>query len=496
MKKNFLIMGSGISSLTLAVLLLKAGHQVKILEQHYLPGGYLHCFKRFGFRFDTGAHYVGALGDGLPFQQILRYLGVYHAEDYVELSTDNVDTYYFDGWEYSYSVGYQENIRKLSEDFPSQKAAIQQYFDLVHTSAHSFPTYYFKEEYDQSLMLKFLEMTLDDVLKNLGIDGKLAEVLRAPCVLHGVSPQDVAFGVHSILIDSIMVSSHGFRNGGEKLAQRFVDKIKELGGEVLLSHKVNKIDVENGLVTSVHCENGSSFTADEYVAGIHPKLVFDFIGQDKLKPAFRARLNNIVESAPFVGAYVILKNNVTINPLSNYYFMPNDIRNAFREDQMTLDNQFGFCATPLRTYINEGKFPLSIHASCPPSFFDAWAGKNKRITDADYLAAKEKVFEPLFQRLDQRFEGFADAIVEKNFSSSLTNSRFNPSPNGSAYGFYHDQSITGARALGPRTHFANLYLTGQNSLFPGLLGATISGLRTSGFFTGIKDILRHLQNEF
>ncbi|MBA2405347.1 MAG: NAD(P)/FAD-dependent oxidoreductase [Bdellovibrionales bacterium] len=495
MKKNFLIIGSGISSLTLAVLLLQAGHQVKILEQHYLPGGYLHCFKRFGFRFDTGAHYVGALGDGLPFQKILKYLGVYHADDYVALNDENVDSYFFDDWKYSYSIGYEENIRKLSDDFPSEKEAIAQYFQLVKTSAHSFPTYYFKEDYDQSVMLKFLEMTLDDVLKNLNISGKLAEILRAPCVLHGVSPQDVSFGVHSILIDSIMVSSHGFKNGGEKLADRFVKKIKELGGELLLSHKVNKIDVENGIVTRVHCENGSSFAADEYIAGIHPKLVFDFIGQDKLKPAFRSRLNSINESAPFVGAYVIMKNNLNINPRSNYYFMPNDIRHSFKDDQLGLDNQFGFCASPLRTYQAEGLFPLSIHASCPRDFFDHWKGSSKKITDPDYLAAKEKVFEPLFQRLNQRFEGFSEAIIEKNYSSNLTNSRFNPSPNGSAYGFYHDQSLTGVRALGPRTHFNNLYLTGQNSLFPGLLGATISGLRTSGFFTGIKDILRQLQNE-
>lgn len=492
MKKNFLIIGSGISSLTIAILLLKAGHQVKILEQHYVPGGYLHCFKRFGFRFDTGAHYVGALAEGLPFHKILTYLGVYHGEDYVELDRNNVDTYWFDGWEYSYIIGYEENIRKLCDQFPSEKKVIQQYFDLVKMSAHSFPTYYFKEEYNQLDMLKFLEMTLDDLLKSLGIKGKLSEILCAPCVLHGVSPQDVSFGIHSILIDSIMVSSHGFKNGGEKLAQRFVKKIKELGGEVLLSHKVNKIDVENNLVTKVNCENGNSFSADEYIAGIHPKLVFDFIGPDKLKPAFRSRLNNMVESAPFAGAYVILKNNGSINPLSNYYFMPKSMLNAFQADRITLENQFGFCASPLRSY-KQGNFPLSIHTSCSPSYFEFWAGKKiDKMEEEDYLKAKEKVFGPLFQKLETKFPGFTESIIEKNFSSNLTNSKFNPSPNGSAYGLYHDQKITGFRTLGPRTHFANLYLTGQNSLFPGLLGATISGLRTSGFFIRTKDILREL----
>lgn len=495
MKKSFLIIGSGISSLTLAVLLLKEGHKVKVLEQHYLPGGYLHCFRRFGFKYETGGHYVGALGEGLPFHQILNYLGVYHAEDYVELAGPNVDNYYFNGHEYSYASGYAENIRRLNEQFPSEKSKIEKYFSLIQESAHTFPTYYFKSEFDQSAMLKFLEVTLEKMLNDLGIEGALRSILEAPCILHGVSPQDVSFGVHSILIDSITVSTHGFSSGGEKLAKRFVDRIKELGGDVLLSHRVSKINIIDGLVSEVVCENGSSFVADEYIAGIHPKHVFEFIGLEHLKPAFRNRLVNIQESTPFVGAYLVLKESLNIDPLSNYYFMPNDTRQAFRENQASLENQFGFFATPLRTYSGEGKLPLSVHASCPPNYFDKWKGQNKKISDPDYLTAKEKIFEDLFKKFDARFEGFSDSIVDICYSSNLTNSRYNPSPNGSAYGFYHDLSITGARSLGPRTHFPNLYLTGQNSLFPGLLGATISGLRTSGFFTGIKDILRQLQHE-
>jgi all-trans-retinol 13,14-reductase len=48
--------GSGISSLTAAILLAKEGKSVAVLEQHYLPGGYLHAFRKMGHSFDTGAH--------------------------------------------------------------------------------------------------------------------------------------------------------------------------------------------------------------------------------------------------------------------------------------------------------------------------------------------------------------------------------------------------------------------------------------------------------
>jgi all-trans-retinol 13,14-reductase len=494
MKKNVLIIGSGISSLTMAILLLKAGHGVRILEQHYRPGGYLHCFKRFGFDFETGGHYMGALGEGLPFQKILNYLGVYHESDYVALDNNALDSYHFDDWKFTYAIGYEANIKKLSDEFPNEKEKIKKYFDMQKEAAHAFPTYYFKSSYDQSLVLKYLDLSLAEVFDLLNISGRLKEILQAPCILHGVAPQDVSFGIHAILIDSIMVSSHGFTSGGEKLAERFVDQIKKLGGEVLLNHRVVSVDVDNELVTKVTCENGAEFEADEYVAGIHPKIIFEMIGMEKVRPAFRNRLLMAPESTPFIGAYVVLKESLGINPRSNYYFMPKDAENHFRSQDNTLHSQFGFFTTPMRNYLGKGEFPLSIHASCPEHHFSAWKPSKKKNMDLEYLQQKEKMFEGLFKKIDHLFDGFSESITDICYSSNLTNIRYNPSPNGSAYGLYHDAKVTGARSLGPRTHFANLYLTGQNTLFPGLLGATISGLRTSSFFTGIKEVLKDLEN--
>ena len=82
MKKfDALIIGSGISSLTCALLLAKAEKSVCVLEQHTKPGGFMHCFNRFGHQFDTGAHYVGGMNKGQPFRVLLEYLGLYDEED-------------------------------------------------------------------------------------------------------------------------------------------------------------------------------------------------------------------------------------------------------------------------------------------------------------------------------------------------------------------------------------------------------------------------------
>jgi all-trans-retinol 13,14-reductase len=59
-----IVIGSGMGGLTAAVLLAReAGQRVLVLERHYTPGGYTHSFRRPGFEWDVGVHYIGEVGD-------------------------------------------------------------------------------------------------------------------------------------------------------------------------------------------------------------------------------------------------------------------------------------------------------------------------------------------------------------------------------------------------------------------------------------------------
>ncbi|OUR99675.1 hypothetical protein A9Q84_01230 [Halobacteriovorax marinus] len=495
MSKTITIIGSGISSLTTAILTLKEGHKVTILEQHSVPGGFLHCFKRFGVRFETGAHYIGALDEGLPFHKLLNYLGVYHEDDYIALDPENTDEYNIENGIYSYCKGYEKNISKITEMFPEFGDEISTYFGEIKNSAVSFPTYYFKEESDQSVMLKYLKMSLHDFLISLKIPKELYDLLIAPCILHGVSPKDLSFGIHSILIDSILVSAHGFRHGGQLLAKRLVDRIEELGGEVLLRKEVVDLEVtDDGKdIKAINCKDGSRYESDLFISGIHPKHVFDMVGKENLKKSFSSRLGKMKESSAFIGAYIILKDSLGINPLRNYYFAPKGVPPYFHAEEIRREDQFFFMTSPQRDIQRRDKFPITIHASCAGETFSGWDLETLKRNDKEYNALKEELFVPIFDQLDKRFPGFKDNIEKVCYSSPLTNIRYNPTPNGSAYGIYHSFENTGARAIGPRSHFHNMYLTGQNTLFPGLLGASVSGLRTAGHIVGIKRILRELE---
>ena len=57
-----IVIGSGIGGLSAAATLAKIGNKrVLVLERHYTAGGFTHTFRRPGYEWDVGIHYIGGV---------------------------------------------------------------------------------------------------------------------------------------------------------------------------------------------------------------------------------------------------------------------------------------------------------------------------------------------------------------------------------------------------------------------------------------------------
>lgn len=492
MKKwDVLIIGSGISALTAAVLLAQAGKSVCILEQHTKPGGFLHCFNRFGLKFETGAHYIGAMNKGEPFRVLMEYLGVYDESLFIPLAADGFDEFTFPDFKFQFAPTYPETIQRLIAHFPVEATAIQKYFSTLEALAASFPTYLFHEKYDPLEIQSSLKMPLATFVESLTQNTRLKNVFYSYCCLYGVAPQDIALGLHALVTDSLMRGGVGFAQGGDGLALKFVSRIQKLGGKVKTGYPVSKLLIQDKNISEVITESGESFFASQVISSIHPKATFRMMDEKEFSPAFLSRIHNLKESSAFFGIYAQCKIPPPFDPQKNYYFYHAPVGQTF-EHPSTLDPQFLFvCRSDRDGKGHNGRYPLTIHGMAPIEWFDKWKDKTKG--NEDYKALKQELAARVLASLKKSYPQIESIIENMDISTPLTTLHFNGSENGSSYGIYHSIGQTGERALGPRTHIQNLFLTGQNTLMPGIMGSAISGLRTAGHILGIKPILRELR---
>ncbi len=493
---DVVLIGSGVSSLTAAILLAEAGRSVCVLEKTFKPGGYLHCFNRFGHRFDTGAHYVGALKTGQPFHALLQSLGVFFEEDYIELDPKGFDHLHFPNFDFKIPTGYENFAEGLCEQFPAERQGIHKFLEESRRATFHFQTYRFNEEVDSSALLKSMETPLAQVVDGHVRDLNLKKILFAYCALHGADPSETSFGMHAVILDSLLLGAFGFRNGGDVVAGRFVERLKNLGGEIHLRSRVQAIHTKGGEVRSVQLEDGSVIECKILISGIHPKSTFQMLDDTSIfTPAFKGRVERLKESSGIFGLYLKTPHNRPAQAyLKNDYFF----RESGGTSPVELAAPFDLPLVAFRSAAQRDAKTLGETAAfnllvgCEYSWFERWAESQIGKRPADYQEAKKLLAEKSLE-LVERFEpGFQAEIIDSTTSSPLTNQFYNPSPEGSPYGLYHSISNTGARSLGPRTKIPNLLLTGQNTLFPGVMGASVSGLRTAGHLLGIKPLIRRL----
>ncbi|MBL4604963.1 MAG: NAD(P)/FAD-dependent oxidoreductase [Flavobacteriaceae bacterium] len=512
-----IIIGSGMGSLTTAAILAKEGQKVLVLERHYTAGGFTHVFKRKGFEWDVGIHYIGEVQRPTS---VIKKLFDYISDSKLEWADmgEVYDKIIIGDKQYDFVKGTKNFKKKLSEYFPKEREAIDNYVDLVFTAIKTSQKFYMDKALPP-LMSKligkkmrkpfyaFSDKTTYEVLKSITDNEELIKVLTGQYGDYGLPPRQSSFVMHAAVARHYFGGGSFPVGGSSQIAKTIDTVIEKAGGTILISAEVEEIIIKNNKATGVKMKGGKTFFAKNIISGAGIMTTYN-----KLLPAsitekhqFKHQLQKVKRSVSHACLYIGLNGSPEeLNlPKTNYWIYPKDLDHDTSVDRYLndLDAEFpvvyiSFPSAKDPDWPNRypGKSTIDIITLLPYDIFKGWEGSRWMKRGDDYNELKEKISQRLLEALYKQIPQAKGKIEHYELSTPLTTQHFINYDQGEIYGLDHTPKRFRQRFLQPRTPIRNLYLTGQDIVSAGVAAALFSGVITASAMTG-KNVMKKVMKK-
>jgi len=481
------VIGAGIGGLTSAALLAQAGYQVTLLESQSYPGGCASTWTHKGFRFESGATVAGGFHEDGPHTIVGRVLDIQwpvkrHEPAWVvhlpgkdvALTRDNADVLEkFPGTEkfWARQASLADVSWKLSAaGLPWPPTSMAEWMKLVRVGLKFFPA--------DLALIPYAFMTVHDWVKRLG----LADNKPFMRFLDGqllISSQTTSHYVNAIwgatALDLARQGVYQVRGGIGGLALTLVDKLRDLGGEVLYRQHVTRLEVSNHEVVGVWARQGrhgkqeTFYPAEFVLANTTPWNVAEMLGKDT--PASLKR--EIVGRKKGWGAFVLhlgVRAEAFPEDFPDHHQILLDIDGPLGETRSIF--------VSLSPEWDEDRAPFGQRAVTITTHTDVGQWWELLASDKDaYHAKKEEYTQKVIAALETVLPNILEHITLILPGSPVTYQFYTDRHEGQVGGF----PITSLfKARGPRTGIHNLRLVGD-SIFPGqsTAGVTLGAMRVA-----------------
>jgi all-trans-retinol 13,14-reductase len=497
---DVVIVGSGLGGLACGTILAKEGYKVCLIEKNKQIGGNLQTFVREGVVFDSGVHYVGGLDKGQNLYQLFKYLGIMDKLKLRKLDEDVFDAILFEGDPvvYKYAQGYENFIRVLTEQFPEEEAALRIYCDKIKDVCSRFPLYNLRKG-DYFDKIEALEIDTKTFIESITSNKKLQNVLAGTSLLYAGEPDKTPLYVHALVLNSYIESSWRFVDGGSQIARYLSRQIVGSGGRIVNYTEVVKFVEEGDQISFVESSTGEKFYGKLFISNLHPAKTLEMTESDRIKKAFRTRINSLENSISVFYVNVVLKPKTMKYVNHNYYYFA--VEDTWSVLDYKLENwpmgfAFYYSASSEDTEYCDGVTVMTYmrfdEVAKWRDTFNTVANENDR--GAEYEEFKKIKSEMLFDMVEAKFPGFKDSIQSYYTATPLTVRDYIGTDDGSLYGITKDYREPMRTFISPRTKISNLYLTGQNLNLHGVLGVTVNAVMTCSQILGIDYMLEKIKN--
>jgi phytoene dehydrogenase-like protein len=493
-KYDDIVVGSGISGLTMSLLLAMNGHRVLLIEKGPRIGGSLARFSKRGIPFDTGFHFTGGLHEGGILSDILSFLGIRDSIRPLFLHDQAENQFIFEshGRRFEHPTGVANIKKRFKDYFPSDTEAIDRYFDKVLSVCDRTPSLNLHANIIAPPNLDEDYVTLDAVLKGITSNALLRGLLSGYAMCYGVRPDEISFANHSRMCLSFYESVAFVKDGGDAFVRAFQEKFKEYDVDVRCNTVIQELeDINESKVGRFILNTGEEVAADACVLTIHPRDILSLLPQKRYSRAFMNRVSSFEPSAGFFSVFASLKGGDPYPTGSIVSLFPNEDVNKLLDPHYTGQQALVLIKSPDQAADGMGKGICILEPSFP-EHVSAWSGSRRGKRPPDYLAYKKDRVEMIKDHIFSAFPAYRETLDFIDAGSVLTARDYLNSPDGSAYGV--KQKMGQFNLIG-KLPLHNLYAAGQSSLLPGIIGAMMSSLIVGRSVVGKEQFGRLLNKE-
>lgn len=491
-----IVIGSGIGGLTTAACLARLGQRVAVFEQHYTAGGFTHSYCRHGYEWDVGVHYIGDMGQaGTMGRRLFDYI----SDGSLQWAPMDpaFDRIYLGERQFELVAGRPAYRDQLVAQFPGEAAAIDEYLRRMRAVKSWFRLLAVEKllpgaaaslarRQRQRRQPPWMSMTTRAVLEELTDDQTLIAVLAGQWGDYGLPPARSSFVMHSMVALHYLHGGYYPVGGAWRIAASIIPVIRSSGGEVFTYAAVEEILLRRGRAAGVRLADGVCVEAARVISDAGAINTFGQLLPPAQRPRYRSRLQQVERSMASMCLYIGLRQDAqTLGlPRCNLWIYPSE---HFEADIARFDASpeaplplvyisFPSAKDPDFARRHPGRATIEIVAPGPYPWFSAWEDAPWGRRGADYEALKEGLSRRLLECLFAKLPQLRGQIDYCELSTALSTAHFCRHGRGEIYGLNHDPARFEQRWLRPATDIPGLYLSGQDVMTCGVMGAMAGGV--------------------
>lgn len=488
------VIGAGLGGLAAAATLCKAGLSISVLEQHYVPGGYCHSFKRGKYIFDAAVEYIGSCGPNQDGHRLLSVLSIADRLKFIEMDPTGFDVLVYPKFSSSICKGANNHRNRLLKDYPNEHESINRYFDLIDNiwrEIHSanIPNYVMEEggfPSDCSELRYWSKRTLDDLFVHVGASVRLRAILAGQWGDYGVPPKLASVLVHVTTVYHYYDGAYYPSGGVQVIPDALVEVIKEHQGTIKYRCRVLRVKLLTNGKKRVFFDGGH-IDSDLVIVNADIHQLPNLLPEDLINSSIQERIEKSEPSLASFQVYLGTKADLRAAGMSsaNYWVTADEnIDNIYKAllNVPPMENQeIPFLITspslkdPGGRLCERNRSIVKIVALVPFKYFEQWAQSSLGRRDVRYRELKTHIAKQLIRQAEKIIPGLGEHIELQEIGTPLTNISYTLSHQGAIYGFARTPQQFAQSDLVPQLGNKGIFFAGANTFYHGVMGSMLSG---------------------